>query len=114
MQKFSKGHNSGKNFRIFSKGYQVIYSSSPISILNFNIIAQIVFEISAYKISLQLFSKGHNSRKGNNRDKKKIQDNYFFMRNPYLKFPKPCMNGSKVMLCTNKRDLWIDKPYQLL
>ena len=30
------------------------------------------------------------------------------MRNPYLKFHKLCMHGSKVILCTKKRDEWTD------
>ena len=38
------------------------------------------------------FSKGHNSRKGDNSDKKKRCINYFSMRNPYMKF--------KTLACT--------------
>ena len=38
-----------------------------------------------------IFSKGHNSRKGDNWDKKKKKTcvSYFSMRNPYMKFSKP-------------------------
>ena len=42
---------------------------------------------------------------GDNLDKKKkIQVTYFFMRNPYMKFQNISIHGSKVMLCTRKRD----------
>ena len=41
-----------------------------------------------------LFSKGYNSRKGDNTDKKKKSVSYFFMRNPYMKFQNPSMHGS--------------------
>ena len=40
-----------------------------------------------------IFSKGHNSRKGENSDKKKCVS-YFSMRNPYMKFQNPSMPGS--------------------
>ena len=36
--------------------------------------------------------------------RRKNTGNLFFMRTPYMKFQKPSMHGSKVMLCTNKRD----------
>ena len=45
--------------------------------------------------------------KGNN---SKMEDNseyglpFFFMRNPYMKFQNISIHGSKVMLCTRKRD----------
>ena len=47
---------------------------------------------------------GNNSKMGDNLDKKKIRVTYFFMRNPYMKFQKICIHGSKVMLCTRKHD----------
>ena len=40
------------------------------------------------------FSKGHNSRKGDNLDKKKTCVKYFSMRNPCMKFQNPSMHGS--------------------
>ena len=68
MPKFSKGHDSGKKHRFFSKVNQVIYSSSPIIILCFNIIAQLVLRYLADKISLHFFLKG---TKEHNTDEKK-------------------------------------------
>ena len=32
--------------------------------------------------------------------RKKIQVNYIFMRNPYMKFQNISIHGSKLMLCT--------------
>ena len=53
----------------------MIYLSSPINWPNFKPLAQVLFEM------------GHNSRKGDNSDKKKkIWVSYFSMRNPYMKF----------------------------
>ena len=47
-----------------------------------------------------------NSKMGDNSDKKKkkIRVTYFFIRNPYMKFQNISIPGSKVMLCTRKRD----------
>ena len=53
---------------------------------------------------IQIFSKGHNSRKGDNLDKKKGCVNYFSMRNPYMEFQNPCMHGSKDIACIKKCD----------
>ena len=39
------------------------------------------------------FSKGHNSKKGDNLVKKKTCISYFSMRNPYTKFQNPSMDG---------------------
>ena len=61
MPKFSKGYNSRKIFRMSFRSYQVIYSSSLISILSFNIIAQIVFENACLQDFTAMFAKGHNS-----------------------------------------------------
>ena len=41
---------------------------------------------------------------GDNSDKKKIWVTYIFMRNPYMEFQNISIHGSKVMLCTRKRD----------
>ena len=51
-----------------------------------------------------LYLKGNISKMGDNSDKKKIRVTYFFMRNPYMKFQNISIHGSKVMLCTRKRD----------
>ena len=41
-----------------------------------------------------IFSKGHNSRKGDNLDKEKWCVIYFTLRNPYINFQNPSMHGS--------------------
>ena len=50
-----------------------------------------------------IFSKGHNSRKGDNSDKKKKNKkklvSYFSMRNPYTKFQNPSMHGPEDIAC---------------
>ena len=65
---------------------QVIFFSAPTSIPNIKALAQIIYEISSTQDFQILFSKGHNSEKGNNSDMEKIWVNYFFMRNLYIKF----------------------------
>ena len=57
----------------------------------------------ANEISMLFYFKGNNSKMGDNSDKK-IQVTYIFMRNPYMKFQNISIPGSKVMLCTRKRD----------
>ena len=72
MPKVSKGHDSGQNnVTFFLKFNHVIYSSSPISWPSCKPLAQILFEISCWQDFILIFSKGHNSRKGDNSDKKK-------------------------------------------
>ena len=56
------------------------------------------------------YLKGNNSKMGDNSDKEKIPVTYFFMRNPYMKFQNISIHGSKVMLCTRKRDKRTNKP----
>ena len=68
MPKFWKGHNSGKIRWFF---FNLIYSSSPISWPSFKPLAKILFEISYWQDFILIFSKGHNSRKGDNSVKKK-------------------------------------------
>ena len=71
----------------------------------FNIIAQMIFEISFLQNFIAIFlQRGITQKKGYNPDKKKINVNYFFMRNPYMKFQKPSMHCLKVMLCAKKHD----------
>ena len=43
-----------------------------------------------------IFSKGHNSRKGDNSDKKTIQVSYFSMRNQYMKFQNPSIHVHEI------------------
>ena len=62
----------------FAKVNQVIYSSAPTSIPNIKALAQILFEISCTQDFQILFSKGHNSEKGNNSDMKKNMGQLFF------------------------------------
>ena len=93
MSKFSKGHNSGKISRIHSKVNQITFSSSSISWPSFKPLAQIFFEISCWQDFILIFSKGHNSRKGDNSDKKKKKYGSA-VRNPYMKFQNPSMHGS--------------------
>ena len=83
-----------KNDRIRLNVTQVIYSSFSISWLSFKPLAQILSRYLADKISFLFFSKGHNSRKGHNSDKKKLCISYFSLRNPYMKFQNPSMHGS--------------------
>ena len=79
---------------IRSKLNQVNHSLSSISWPSFKLLAQILFKISCWQDFILIFSKGHNSRKGHNSDKKKIWVRYFFMRNPYMKFQNHSMHGS--------------------
>ena len=80
---------------------QVIFSA-PTSIPNMKALAQIRFEISCTQDFQNLFSKGHYSNKGHNMCMKKIQANYFFMRNLYMKFQHPIIHRSKVSNFTEK------------
>ena len=66
-------------------------------------LALILFEISCTQDFQILFSKGNDSEKGHNSDKKKkIRFNYFFMRNLYMKFQNPSIHRSKVSNFTEK------------
>ena len=76
----------------FFKFNQVIYSTSAISWPSFKPLAKILFEISCWQEFILIFSKGHNSRKGDNSDKKKIRVSYFSMRNHIWNF--------KTLACT--------------
>ena len=75
MPKFSKGNNLKSVFGfLFLKVNQVIYLQSPITLLSFNIIAQMVSEISN-KISLHFVHRGITQNK-----------DITLMRNRYVKF----------------------------
>ena len=63
---------------IYWKVKQVIYSPSPISWPSFKPPAQILFEITCWQEIILIFSKGHNSRKGDNSDKKTNTAHLFF------------------------------------
>ena len=67
----------------FSKVNQVIYSLASISIPNMKALAQTLFEIS---FTQDFFSKGDNSERGRNSEKKKNTGHLFFMRIPCMKF----------------------------
>ena len=61
-----------------------------------------------------IFSTGHNSRKGDNSDKKKMCISYFSMRNPYMKLQNPSMHGScRTDGCTDEQPK-TNMPRQLL
>ena len=64
---------SGELIRWIFLFNQVIYSSSPISWPSFKPlqVPQILSEISCWQDFIQIFSKGHNSKEGDNSDKKK-------------------------------------------
>ena len=85
--------NFGKKF---SKVNQVIYSLAPISIPNMKALAQILFEISCTQDFQDFFSKGDNSERGHNSEKKKIRVIFFFTRNPYMKFQDTSIHCLKV------------------
>ena len=80
----------------FSKVNKVIYSLAPISIPNMKALAQILFEISCTQDFQDFFSKGDNSERGHNSEKKKIWVIFFFMRNPYMKFQDTSIHCLKV------------------
>ena len=62
----------------FSKVNQAIYSLAPISIPNMKALAQILFEISCTQDFQDFFSKGDNSERGHNSEKKKNMGHLFF------------------------------------
>ena len=76
----------GESFLNFN---QVIYSSSPISWPSFKPLAQILFELSCWQDFIQIFSKGDNSRKGDNSDKKKNTGQLFFHEESIYEISKP-------------------------
>ena len=65
----------------FSKNNQVVYFLAPISIPNIKALAQILFEIRYLKKCTQdfqeFFSKGDNSERGHNSEKKKNTGHLF-------------------------------------
>ena len=73
----------------FSKANQDIYSSAPTSILNMKALAQILFEISCTQDFQILFSKGHNSEKGQNSAMKKNMSQLFFHEEYTHEISKP-------------------------
>ena len=62
----------------FSKVNQVINSLVPISIPNMKALAQILFEISCTQDFQDFFSKGDNSERGHNSEKKKKNAGHLF------------------------------------
>ena len=73
----------------FSKVDQVIYSSAPTSIPNMKALASILLEISCTQDFQILFSKGNNSEKGHNSDKKKNMGQLFFHEESVYEISKP-------------------------
>ena len=61
---------------------------------NFKTLACMIHKIWHASDFILIFSKGHNSRKGDNSDKKKMCVSYFSMRKPYMKFQNPGAHGS--------------------
>ena len=80
----------------FSKVNQVIYSLAPISIPYIKTLAQILLEISCTQDFQDFFSKGDNSERGHNSEKKKNTGHLFFMRNPCMKFQDTSIHCLKV------------------
>ena len=59
-------------------------------------LAQILFEISCTQDFQDFFSKGDNSERGHNLEKKQNTGHLFFMRNPYMKFQDTSIHRLKV------------------
>ena len=94
---------------IFLNFNQVIYSSSPISWPSFKPLAQILFEISCWQDFMLIFSKGHNSRKGDNWDKKKNTGQLFFHEESIYEISNPSMHSSYDMACIRFRSDFIQR-----
>ena len=107
---FQRAITQEKNLESFSTVNQIIFLSSPISILSFNKIAQIVFGISCLQDFIAIFLQwGIDQERGITLIRKKKQKknrSAIFSRGIHIimKFQKPSMHGSKVMLCTKKTD----------
>ena len=91
---FSKGHKSRKEDNSDKNKNTAAIFPRGIHIWNFKSQACTVHKIWHASDLVQIFSKAHNSRKGDNSDKKKTCVKYFSMRNPYMKFQNPSMHGS--------------------
>ena len=93
---FSKGHNSRKGETwTKKKKYRSAIFPLGIHIWNFKTLACMVHMIWHASDFVQIFSKGHNSRKGDNSDKKKNMCQLFFHEESiYMKFQNPSMHGS--------------------
>ena len=91
---FSKGPNSrkGNNSNKKKNTGQLFFHGESID--EFSTLACTVHKIWHASDFILIFSKGHNSRKGDNLDKKKMFVSYFSMRNQYRKFQNPSMHGS--------------------
>ena len=84
----------------------LIHSSSPISWPSFKLLAQILFEISCWQDFILNFSKGHNSRKGDNSDKTKLLVSYFSIRNPHMKFQNLACAVHKICHASKSMTNW--------
>ena len=91
---FSKGRNSRKGDNSDKKintGQLFFHEESIYEISK--TLACTVHKIWHASDFILIFSKGHNSRKGDNSDKKKTCVSYFSKRNPNMKFQNPSMHG---------------------
>ena len=84
MSKFSKGHSSEKIDGIRSQVNLVIHTSSSISWPSFKLLGQILCELFCWQEFILVFSKEHNSRKGDNSDKKTNTGQPFVIKNQYI------------------------------
>ena len=112
-----KNQSKFQNSAILSK-FGVKFSKAPTSIPNIKALAQILLEISCTQAFQILFSKGHNSEKGNNSDMKKNMGQLFFIRNMHKKFQSPSIHRSKVNTHTHThrhtdRQAESNMPFQL-
>ena len=73
-------------------------------------LAQILFEISCTQDFQDFFSKGDNSERGHNSEKKKNTGHLFFMRNPYMKFQDTSIHRLKVKKKVVRTHGHTDKP----
>ena len=87
-------HNSRKGDNLYKKKYGSAIFPWGIHIWNFKTLACTVHKIWHASDFILISSKGHNSRKGDNSDKKKTCISYFSMRNPHMKFQNPSMHVS--------------------
>ena len=92
------------NLYHYKFSYYILKSAQPITLIwNFKTLACTVHKIWHASDFVQIFSNGHNSRKGDNSDKKKTCVKYFSRRNPFMKFQNPSMHDSWTDGCTPGR-----------
>ena len=87
---------------MYPKVNQVIFLLIPIYSPGFKALAFIGFEIFCWQDFIYIFQRAITQERGIIL-MGKIRVSYFFIRHPYMKFQKPSMHGSEVMLCIKKR-----------